>query len=509
MSATPPEVSRPSRKLKVRTGCITCKIRKVKCDEEKPSCKRCTDSGRKCDGYAIQPERKFVKSAAPSDQAVVPSTQNRAFPPTTSIPYRAVRRLAPAKLIVDAAFLSPAVSGEDSPWIEYFSVRTGPALSDVLVHTFWSLTLPQLSASEPAIRHALIALSAAHARFEADAANNQLVHNAIDPKFILWHYNESIKQLKLYLSRDPRSLDYALLCCLLFISMKCIYGNRILVIGHLQNGLNMLKSSLAQDGEKETSSNAVAKSIRQEVRPLFHRLDSQKTLMGFSSSSLFNNTDEFTPDVHSICLLLQALVSFAPSMKSTCSANSPSGKTVWPISFEKSLRVQHTATFIWLARCTELEESGFDAYLPEFASIVKWSRALIAPTPESQEPCLHTKLAVLLVTNVPNAETQSQDAKPFLSSKKPMAAKACGTRAYMQKLPGGAKTVNLEPGPMMRMIADGEVRVPQKPIECFRVRDMEIRNITEGIKGSCTITIRTYPNGPREEKVEWTEVIHF
>lgn len=202
--------------------------------------------------------------------------QGRAFPPTTSIPYRAVRRLAPAKLIVDTAFLSPAVSGEDSPWIEYFSVRNGPALSNVLVHTFWSFTLPQLSASEPAIRHALIALSAAHARFEADAANNQLVHNVIDPSFILRHYNESIKQLKLYLSRDPRSLDYALLCCLLFISMECIYGNRILVIDHLQNGLNMLKSSLVQDGEKETSSNAVAKSIRQEVLPLLYRLDSQK-----------------------------------------------------------------------------------------------------------------------------------------------------------------------------------------------------------------------------------------
>jgi hypothetical protein len=74
----------------------------------------------------------------------------------------------------------------------------------------------------------------------------------------------------------------------------------------------------------------------------------------------------------------------------------------------------------------------------------------------------------------------------------------------------GAKTVymELEPGLMMRMIADGEVRVPQKPIEYFRVRDMEISNITEGILGSCTITIRTYPNGPLEKKAEWTEVLH-
>ncbi|KAL2807765.1 hypothetical protein BJX63DRAFT_60948 [Aspergillus granulosus] len=39
-------------KLKVRTGCITCKIRRVKCDEGKPSCSRCVSTGRKCDGYA-------------------------------------------------------------------------------------------------------------------------------------------------------------------------------------------------------------------------------------------------------------------------------------------------------------------------------------------------------------------------------------------------------------------------------------------------------------------------
>ena len=28
------------------------RVRKVKCDEEKPRCRRCTSTGRKCDGYA-------------------------------------------------------------------------------------------------------------------------------------------------------------------------------------------------------------------------------------------------------------------------------------------------------------------------------------------------------------------------------------------------------------------------------------------------------------------------
>lgn len=37
---------------KVRTGCLTCKIRRKKCDETWPACTRCTSTGRKCDGYA-------------------------------------------------------------------------------------------------------------------------------------------------------------------------------------------------------------------------------------------------------------------------------------------------------------------------------------------------------------------------------------------------------------------------------------------------------------------------
>ncbi|KAI1615614.1 hypothetical protein EDD36DRAFT_417109 [Exophiala viscosa] len=37
---------------RTRTGCLTCKKRKIKCDESKPSCQKCSSTGRKCDGYA-------------------------------------------------------------------------------------------------------------------------------------------------------------------------------------------------------------------------------------------------------------------------------------------------------------------------------------------------------------------------------------------------------------------------------------------------------------------------
>ncbi|KAK4229265.1 hypothetical protein QBC38DRAFT_453496 [Podospora fimiseda] len=35
----------------VRTGCIKCTIRKIKCDGIEPSCNRCSKTGRTCHGY--------------------------------------------------------------------------------------------------------------------------------------------------------------------------------------------------------------------------------------------------------------------------------------------------------------------------------------------------------------------------------------------------------------------------------------------------------------------------
>lgn len=50
----PSQKSRSSSKghrSKVRTGCKTCKVRRLRCDEARPACVRCTSTGRLRDGY--------------------------------------------------------------------------------------------------------------------------------------------------------------------------------------------------------------------------------------------------------------------------------------------------------------------------------------------------------------------------------------------------------------------------------------------------------------------------
>jgi len=51
-------VKRPH--LKVRSGCKTCRVRRVKCDETKPHCLRCARADRQCEGYEIEYIRLFV-----------------------------------------------------------------------------------------------------------------------------------------------------------------------------------------------------------------------------------------------------------------------------------------------------------------------------------------------------------------------------------------------------------------------------------------------------------------
>lgn len=50
------EAGRIRRDNKVRSGCATCKQRKVKCDETKPECLRCTRVGKTRSGYEGEPQ---------------------------------------------------------------------------------------------------------------------------------------------------------------------------------------------------------------------------------------------------------------------------------------------------------------------------------------------------------------------------------------------------------------------------------------------------------------------
>lgn len=47
-------VKAPKSRTKTFTGCWTCRARRVKCDDERPHCRRCSRSGWQCQGYGLR-----------------------------------------------------------------------------------------------------------------------------------------------------------------------------------------------------------------------------------------------------------------------------------------------------------------------------------------------------------------------------------------------------------------------------------------------------------------------
>lgn len=110
---------------KVRTGCSTCKARRVKCDEAKPICRRCDVGNRKCEYNTAR--------AAPTRRNVI----TLYLPPMQSQP----------TFFINARGL------------EFFQQNLAANLDGQFDSSFWSKLVLQLSHSEPLVRHAVSAIS--------------------------------------------------------------------------------------------------------------------------------------------------------------------------------------------------------------------------------------------------------------------------------------------------------------------------------------------------------------
>ncbi|TRX87756.1 hypothetical protein FHL15_011348 [Xylaria flabelliformis] len=175
---------------KTQTGCLTCKIRRVKCDEALPACLRCTSTGRTCDGYAHinTPTEAVTILAGPSFEIQVNSRSKRSF--------------------------------------AFFVQRTCLQLAGFFGSDFWERLILQAAHHEPAIRHAIIAIGSRHELAVQQTANIDTVG-----VFALGQYNLAIKHLlDPSITTGKRSIDN-------------MQGNNSLAINHIQSGVKLLRET--------------------------------------------------------------------------------------------------------------------------------------------------------------------------------------------------------------------------------------------------------------------------
>ncbi|KAE8153047.1 fungal-specific transcription factor domain-containing protein [Aspergillus avenaceus] len=214
-------------------GCRTCRARHVKCDETPGTCLNCTSTGRKCDGYDVR---------------LPPASRNSREARTTCM-----------QLEIKTGFRWTMTSDERRCF-SYFQHQTIPNLLGFFDSPLWRNLVFQIGQDEPAVYHAMVALSAIHQDSEAKgmALSWDHQHNA-------WH-QFALEQLgraytfltKRRSSHDPRLRNVTLMCCLLFVMADLLQGRYDDAFVHLQSGVRILK-------ELEAHRQLVAPTMSEEL----------------------------------------------------------------------------------------------------------------------------------------------------------------------------------------------------------------------------------------------------
>ncbi|KAH7336354.1 hypothetical protein BKA65DRAFT_32566 [Rhexocercosporidium sp. MPI-PUGE-AT-0058] len=268
---------RRAKKPKVKTGCVTCKIRRVKCDETRPQCLRCQKFGEGyCDGY---------------EPAQVESIQNRP----------AINRSATSAVIQNSTPKREPVirvfrSQDEFCCFRFYCEEVAPQLSSSN-RSIWHQLLLQAGQSQPFIRHAIIAIGALNRSLRdpstvpiSDKGRASMVLGGHYPvassvrAFALEHYDKFLEGAKGTMSLMGRGevRRTAMIVCLLVVcieNMQYRYSN---ALEHAQNGLRLmeeLRSDIPNAKEPNGMSSPIPNIIEDEIIQQYHRMELQVMAM--------------------------------------------------------------------------------------------------------------------------------------------------------------------------------------------------------------------------------------
>ncbi len=228
-SGNDPKSDGPKRRGK---ACITCKIRRVKCDLGRPSCQRCLSTGRKCDGYPT-PEPKKLEHDAPVALLMVME--------------------CPVPSHCDHAALTA---------FQFFIQVCAPGLLNYGSQYFWNELVLQACFVDESIKHLTIAASrlGSHRMIQVSEEPAEW-----DPVF-LSHYGKALKLLSRIQNPDPAFL---LMACLLLILCDEYQENSFAALQHLIAGRKIL-AAYQPRRQLRDQSDAI-----EELGPIFARLELQ------------------------------------------------------------------------------------------------------------------------------------------------------------------------------------------------------------------------------------------
>ena len=216
---------------KSKLGCRTCRRRKIKCDETFPSCQRCSNTGRQCDGPF---RNKFV--------TIDSVTAEEPFPP----------RLHKALRLPKSCSTLPELDTCGSRAFEYFLHRVAPVLGGELDAQFWRVLLPRISHADSSVRYAVLAISHLYELGSGHISDGGDPSEKAHKLFLRWHCR-SLSEFRSRMAKLHHQDDcfLALLSCVLLTNIEFQRNNALNACNLLRCG-NALTRSMGQTQDDDS-----------------------------------------------------------------------------------------------------------------------------------------------------------------------------------------------------------------------------------------------------------------
>jgi hypothetical protein len=208
---------------------MTIRIRRVKCDEAKPTCKRCATFDVICDGYI---SNSTVSGSSSSTKRLLPRLPLSSCR-QTPLQYTHSRLLFKTE--------------QEHRYFQIFCLQTAPKfIWHFLINPLVNLVL-QTCETEPAIRHAIVAIGALNftSSTPSDSENEPLNPSR---RFAFQEYGHAISQIKQRLAGKggEAQLRTTLIACLLFTRFEAFHGFLDQAIAQVYAGVKMMEDWLRQ-----------------------------------------------------------------------------------------------------------------------------------------------------------------------------------------------------------------------------------------------------------------------
>ncbi|KUJ19351.1 uncharacterized protein LY89DRAFT_612974 [Mollisia scopiformis] len=263
--------------FKSRAGCRTCKRRRIKCDEIKPCCIRCLSGNRICEGYGIvidapkRPTSKIIKIQKAKGHA------------------NSWSEIQPK--VMTTLDVIPFLNHSESAAFDLFRSQTIREMSGLRSSNFWKKIALPACYSVPAILHASMALASAGRWSQASRKGYHPLGSDLMKLDTVHYYNKAIQHLKIHVAKhgDLSSLKISLIACILFIALELSTGRFGQALMHLNQGRKLLHTTSSSKLSAKCDSKVSTKTARllssfhsteDEIVSVFADLDLQATYFG-------------------------------------------------------------------------------------------------------------------------------------------------------------------------------------------------------------------------------------